>query len=75
MKYTFITHLLEVAFVKLSCGNKVFHLKTALILRYNALNERYLSPIVSFWNINKMSHVTENHSGYLISLDLAKSPL
>ena len=50
------------------CGNKVFHFKTALILRYNlindALNEGY-----------KKSHDTENHCGYMMSLDLAKSPL
>ena len=63
IKNNYTEHLTEVVFGKFIFGNKVFYFKTALILRKKASNEGY-----------KMSYDTENHCGYLISLELAKSP-
>ena len=63
IKYNYTEHLIEVAFGKFICGNKVSHFKTALIC-----HEQYIL------NRNKRSHDTENHCGYLIDFDLAKSP-
>ena len=68
-------HLAKVVFGKFICGNKVFHFKTALISLDKIHEMKDIWHQYYILNRYKRSHDTENHCGYLLSLDLAKSPL
>ena len=74
IKYNYTEHITKVVFGKFICGNKVFHFKIGLTLdkidQMKAIWHQYY-----ILNRSKRSHDTENHCGYLISWDLAKSPL